>query len=172
MIQRWESIHLWCLLPSRGDKTYTQLWCKIESDRYLKPTQKCNGERSYAEITSGWWAWEYVRESFRGKYYLILEKYVEMGQEVHSWQKEICEQRHERGKERTNSRIRNLKDEAWWMERSKKQFTSLQYWSCLVMTICSKYSVSVILSFYCCRWQNIYLPTHTGYWEYKISLCV
>lgn len=126
MIQRWESIHLWCLLPRRGDKTYTHL-IMVQHKRwqYLKPTQKCSRERSYAEITSGWWAWEYVRESFRGKYYLILEKHVEMGQEVHSWQKEMCEQRQEGGKERTNSRIRNLKDEAWWMERSKKQSTKL-----------------------------------------------
>lgn len=36
-----------------------------------------------------------------------------MGQEVLSWQKEMCEQRHKGGKERMPSRIRNLKDEAW-----------------------------------------------------------
>lgn len=126
MIQRWESTHLWCLLPRRGDKTYTHL-IMVQHRRwqYLKPTQKCSRERSYAEITSGWWAWEYVTESFRGKYYLILEKHVEMGQELHSWQKEMREQRQERGKERTNSKIRNLKDEAWWMGRSKKQSTKL-----------------------------------------------
>lgn len=90
---------------------------------------------------------------------------VEMGQEVHSWQKVMCEQRHEGGKDRLHSRIGNPKAEARWVERSSPSSPGPAYGWHLVKAFSFAHSQFLML-----QMANIYLPTPQGSCEYKMHV--